>query len=180
MKKALAIALIGALFAGVSMAQHHVELDLDATLGNGPDNVSAAISDYVSVECWVFGDAINLISANFQVCNPDGCLEFQGWTDATGWGINSAIDKLNGCYEYGATDLNAVGLASPFLLGTAVYHAASHCIGQLIVDEDPATNGWMNQQFVTGAFDMNTNASVTIGGTATEQSNWGAVKELFR
>ena len=82
MKKALAVALMGALFAGFAMAQpYFIEVDLDGIAGNGPDAAAANVSDYIDVNIWVSGSGPGLLSSNFTICNLDGSLEFQGYTN---------------------------------------------------------------------------------------------------
>lgn len=183
MKKALAVALMGALFAGFAMAQpYFIELDLDAVTGNGPDLGAAETSDYVDISCWVMGaGAANLISANYTLCNADGFLEFQGYAGATGWNHTAPQAAGPGCYLVQATDFALVGLPAPFLHGVATFHVAgNHAFADVYPDPDPGSGGWSDLNFAVGSFEPGVGCGIQIGGSATEQSNWGAVKELFR
>ncbi len=180
MKKALAVAFVGALFAGIALAQPTIELDLDNVLGNGPDVAVAIVSDYITVDVWVVGSApSNLISANVTLCNLDGSLEFQGYAYAVAW-TNTAPQVNPPCVLLQSTDFAFVGLAIPFLHGTATYHAAvDNSLDDLTIDGNQS--GWFSYYGGTGLFNTgNVGGSVQIGGSATEESSWGAVKGLFR
>jgi hypothetical protein len=186
MKKALVATLMGALFAGFAMAQpYFVELDLDGVLGNGPDVVSAEVSDYIDVNVWITGTGPMLFSTNFTICNMDGSLEFQGFTSVDipgGWTQVDPTDVGNGCWLMQAIDLSGgAPLAVPFLHGVVTYHAAvDHTFDDLTIDLDPLASGWFNTAFGSGGFEDFVGAGVQIGTAATEETNWGAVKGLFR
>ncbi len=177
MKKALAVAFLCAIFAGFVAAQT-IELDLDGTPGNGPDVVPAAVSDYINVDVYINGTGM-LFSANFTICNLDGSLEFQGYAYNTPW-TNTPPVVTPPCVLIQATDFTfGSPLAMPFLHGTATYHAAVDAsLDDLTIDL--ANSGWFNDQFLSGAFSDFVGGSVQIGSSATEQTNWGAVKDLFR
>ena len=177
MKKALAVAFLCAIFAGFVAAQT-IELDLDAVQGNGPDVVPAAVSDYINVDVWIMGNG-GLFSANFTLCNLEGDLEFQGYAPANPW-TNTAPVVTPPCALMQATDFSfGSPLALPFLHGTATYHAVvDHSFGNLTIDL--AQSGFFTTMGASGSFSGFVGASVQIGSAATEQTNWGAVKDLFR
>ena len=126
MKKALAVALLGAVFAGFAMAQpYSIELDLDGIQGNGPDVLAAEVSDYIAVDIWINGAGLPLISSNLTLCNHDGSLEFQGYVDnikpnyAT-WVITDPV-IIGNCVLLQATDFCGAlpRMATALFIGTS-------------------------------------------------------------
>ena len=155
-----------------------VELDLDNTLSNGPDTISASVGDTVSVDIWLTGSGINLFSFVICVCHLDGSLEFQeAIVDPPGF-IPDPVTVASSCVTVGAKNYD-VGVPPPFFVGTLTYHATvDNSFGELIIDEE--SSHWDNILFETGQFEEIVEAFIQVGTTGTETSAWGVVKRMFR
>lgn len=176
--------LVSVLFAtlapGTSAQPYTVELDLDGQVGNGPDHMGAGVSDYIDVNVWIMGSGAPLFSSYFMLCNLDGSLEFQGFTSMIPppW-THTPPQTGTVCFQMQDTDFTySAPIAVPFQQGVVTYHCAVNgSLGDITIDT--SASGWFTSGFESGFYQA-INASVQIGGTATEQTVWGSVKELFR
>ena len=178
MKKAFVVAAVLA-FATAASAQYTVELDLNGVVGDGPDVVEAEVSDYIDVDVWMHGPAM-VLSMGADICNYDGSLEFQGYTSnsPSGWTDNTVTANYPPCLTVQMTDFGFMApVPLPYMMGTLTFHAAvDHSTDDLVV----ISGGWFSEGFGSGACDVLIGGTVIIGGSATEESSWGAVKGLFR
>lgn len=166
----------------VGAASTSIEVDLDGVLGNGPDNISAAISDYIVAELWLVGIEDAVSGAGVTVCNLDGALEFQGATYEVplSWTLWPPDFSLPGCVKLVAVDYGAAPInVFPALFSTITYHAAQdNAIAEISIDlqnSDFATIG-----FEVFDFDGYSGGTINIGTTPTGDSHWGEIKNLFR
>lgn len=172
MRKALvSIAIL--MIASFAYADH-MEFDLDGIQGNGPDVITAEVSDYILVDIWFFND-VPMISFGVTVLQLDGSLEYQsceyfceGWT---------AVDPIPGPqFDVQATDWTMTLPLQNHLVATVIFHAAVDCSVDDIQGIDASYLGTDYNTYFIDAI----GAQVIIGGSATEETNWGAVKGLFR
>ncbi|MFH1279619.1 MAG: hypothetical protein ABIK65_14725 [Candidatus Eisenbacteria bacterium] len=169
-----------AVWPATSAAQWFVELDLDGTVGNGPDIVDVEVNDYVDGDLWLYGPA-GVYSFGFIICSFDGALEDEGFTYYIPevWTFAPVIWNP-GCYTVQATDFTfSEPIALPAMLATIHYQAA---VDQTIANIVLQAGGYFDTTFGSGSVDNvgDTLATVRIGVTSTEKSSWGAVKGLFR
>ena len=160
-----------------------VEIDLDNSVGNGPDLVCYSVSDYVTADIWITGQGAGILSLGVTICNYYGSLEFQGasyaipvppWTETP--------PSLQGpCVLMQATDFTFTQpILAPFLFATTTWHAAVDNIVDDL-DIDAAQSGYLDTSFNSGMFTNNVGGTVAIGvHAATEETSWGSVKSLFR
>ncbi len=160
---------------------YSVELDLDGTLGNGPDIVSATVSDYIAIDIWIHG-GVDLFYARIEVCNFDGSLEGLGIivNPPPGWEVSPVDTPGPMCLVKTISDFTfAVPMTLPWRFGTITYHAAvDHAFGEITVLL--MNSSWINVNFESGLFDMAIGCGIQIGTSAAEPSSWGGVKGLFR
>ncbi|NNE08370.1 MAG: hypothetical protein HKN20_07385 [Gemmatimonadetes bacterium] len=180
MKKALVLGAALLMFAGMASAQYSVELDLDATLGNGPDFAAAVPAGAVAIDAWITGpgSGANCISANFTLSHVGPATYNVGYAHATGWTASPDQNQGGNDWLIQATDFSFAGAIPPFLHGTASYTYDGPVGIATVSIVQP--NGWSDLNFATGPFTGSTGASFGIGLTATEETSWGAVKDLFR
>lgn len=177
MKKALVLGAALLMFAGVASAQYSVELDQNATLGDGPDFAAAVPAGAVAIDAWITGQASFVYSGNFTLSHA-GPATWNPYTHATGWTTTPDQNQGGNDWLVQATDFGFGGLVPPFLHGTANY-TYDGPVGIVTVSV-VQPNGWFDSSFTSGPFTNNTGASFGIGVTATEETSWGAVKDLFR
>jgi hypothetical protein len=159
-----------------------VELDLDGTIGNGPDTVYIDPGDSVLVDVWVV-----------EVGGP-----WYTWWNFFGIYIvdNGLLDSLKAemvlppnwdgiSYEHGdtlyvfAVDLAFLSDPSPPTRVYALAYGAFQGSGAAFLDVDLDRSFWGPFEFYP--FVGYVGAVVVIGEpTRAEQSSWGAVKRLFR
>lgn len=188
MKYAIAFSVLLLVPAVILAQPYYIELDLDGVLGNGPDVMSATVSDYITVDVWIMGTGLPLVSSNFTICNLDGSLEYQGYASNIDppWTITPPQISDN-CALHQATDFTfSDPKPVPFLQGTVTWHAAvDQSIAEIGIDLDPAMSGWFNTAFCSKfktscMFETSINCTVVIGATNTETTSWSEVKGLFR
>lgn len=181
MKKALVLGAALLMFAGVASAQYNVELDLDATLGNGPDFLATAPGP-VAVDVWITGGAgLNVLSANLTLSHtgPGSWVGYAYDAATGGVGGTPPADQGGGtAWLVQWTDFNFVGLLPPFIHGVASYNynGPTGLVNVTVIQPQ----GWFDGAFLSGPFTGNTDASFGTVVTATEETSWGAVKDLFR
>lgn len=174
MKKAFVLAAALMLFAGVASAQYSIELDLDATTGNGPDFLSTAPGP-VAIDVWVQGNGL-LYSANLTLQHA-GPASYVSYVYATAF-TNTPPQVTGNDVLVQSTDFTFVGAVAPFLHGTANYNydgptgIATVATVQL--------NGWLDGNFISGVFTNNVDCSFGLDVVGTEEASWGQVKNLFR
>jgi hypothetical protein len=185
MKKAFVAAAAVLLMAGASFAGLSVEVDLDGQLGNGPDFITVAPSDYIQANIWIIGDAPCCWVFGMFLCNYDHSLEFQGFVfndPGGGWGSPPVQPPTpEGCITLQGQNFDFdIPMCWPWMIGTVTYHAAvEHSLDELFLGEG---SGVLTVSFTTVSFDNNGTvvARIQIGDTGVEETNWGAVKNLFR
>ncbi len=165
------------LYATAANAQYSIELDGDGVLGNGPDYVFALAANAVSVDAYVTGQASQVYSANFTLRHL-GPGTWNSYTHATGWTTTPDQNQGGNDWLVQATDFGFLGLVPPFLHGTAHYTFDGPFGIVAVSIEQP--NGWFDSSFTTGPFGNNTGLIFGHIVFSTEESSWGAVKELFR
>ena len=177
MKKALVL-VATMVFATMAYGQTG-ECDLDGVFGNGPDVVSAEVSDYIAVNLMIQHPTM-LFSWGITFSNPDGSLEFQGCEYFVPAVWTAVPCQPGDPVTAQATDFTftaPLDVSVPTTVCVVTFHAAVDCsMDEIIVLE----SGWLDVNFISGVFDPFTPCTVVIGGTGTEESSWGAVKDLFR
>ncbi len=163
-------------FEAAGAAGPYIELDLDGTLGNGPDHQIAQIGDTIQVDAWVM-PAVPLTgyhAVGFVIRGINASLLSYAykllWT-------NQPIEDLGdgGWYVLSVT-FDFVVYLPPLLHGSArfLYHGPGP--GRVVISEPTF---WFSYDFETGLFTNNIPARFGPT-TATEESSWSLVKELFR
>ncbi len=186
MKKAFVAAAAVLLLAGASFATLVVEADLDGTLGNGPDYLVVSQSALVPVDLWILGDVNPAYVFGMFLCNYDHSLVYQSTVynlPGGGWqGVPPVAPTPDGCITVqGQNFLFDMVMVWPWKVATVTYHAA---VDQSI-DEiwlGGPDGGVLTSSFTSVAFDNieSVLGRVQIGETNVEETNWGAVKSLFR
>ncbi len=179
MKSILALSIATILPSTAVSAQYSIEMDGDGILGNGPDYVAAAPSSTVPIDVYVTGQASAVYSANFTIhwIGPGSWIPY---AHATGW--TTSPDQGTWWPLIQATDFTFTGLVPPFLHGTArfTYDGPVNLVTVSII----APNGWFDSSYTSGVFTNNTGITFGIGiddpPTATEESSWSDIKEMFR
>ncbi len=159
-----------------SYAQNSIEIDLDGQLGNGPDTVFAAVSDTIAAEIWITPTpGVYLTQFGFFACESGAILTFEeGIIEVSA--DTASVEPDDSCVAFFA--FAPQGLFPPFLAATAKYSVMAGTTGSLSIDlEDTA---WDNGDFDVRQFDSSVGAVVQVTTTATETTQWGRVKELFR
>jgi hypothetical protein len=187
MKKAFVAAAAVLLLAGASFAALQVEVDLDGTLGNGPDYKLAVVSENVTADIWIIGDAPCAWVVGLFLCNADASLEYVSTQYYPGpsaaWSFTPpAAPGPDGCITLQGQNFSFdVPMCWPWKVATVTYHAAvDHSVDDLVLG---AGSGVLTTSFATVSFDNNETvvARVQIGLIdSVEETNWGAVKNLFR
>jgi hypothetical protein len=174
MRKAL-VSIAVLLVASFAFAANYAEFDLDDIQGNGPDVITAQVSDYILVDVWAFTD-VPVLVWGIEVHNVDGSLEFQSYEQffPTGWTCPNPTPPVIVVQGQDMTFSNP--MYTPVLVATITYHAAVDCS---VDDLTGAAGLCLGNDFVEYPFDA-IGGQVIIGGSATEETNWGAVKGLFR
>jgi len=157
-----------------------VELDLDGTVGNGPDTVSVNPGDPVSIDVWITGIGEPLVFFNVHVCNPGGELAFQSgsYSVPAAWYTEPLVETAS-CVEMAAWDPDFITVMPiPRLVGDLVYQVsqpgttADLTFGYAVFED---------QSFMGGTFQATIGATVLIGGpTPVESPSWSSIKQLFR
>jgi hypothetical protein len=184
------LAALGLAFAlagpSIGLAQPYwVELDLDGTVENGPDTLLVATGDTVNVDVWVRGsggewDYIELVQVT--LCNPDGALEYLGWTlgGDVAWclGTHPWSNQDEECVTMrGDGSFHFCGIPAPFLFAEVMFRVAGEeGFGEVTVDL--ARSGWWFGS--EGYFVDGIGGVVEIRPTSAERSSWTSVKALFR
>ncbi len=158
-----------------------IELDGDNILGNGPDTLIVSPFSSVPIDVHVTGLSVIVISANFTLSHS-GPATWNPYSHATGWTTQPDQHYGGNDWLIQATDFAFQGLYPPFLHGTAHY-TFDGPVGLVTVSIVEPT-GWLGSQFITNYFVNNIGLTFGIDSedppTATEESSWGAVKQLFR
>ncbi|MFH1681756.1 MAG: hypothetical protein ABIH26_14075 [Candidatus Eisenbacteria bacterium] len=168
------------------MAQYSVELDLDGIVGNAPDYIYVEQSDYVLVEVYLNGPNSVWVFGMF-LCNFDRSLEFQSatfYSPGGAWSFppvqppdeNNCITVQGQNFDFA----NGPPMVLPWHVATLEYHAA---VDQSIDDLYMLTgSGVLTYSFSSFDFENceSVLGTVQIGDISTEETNWGAVKSLFR
>ncbi len=168
-----------AAMAPIAQAQPFgVELDLDGTLGNGPDTAFVSVGALVGVDIWVSGPA-SLYHVQVMVCDASLQLHEFG-IQSFPPPLWSADFIMTLCPVISLTDnTTSVPMILPAKIGTITWEAVSeHPYAELSVE--PASSGWFDTSFQWGSFSTSIGAGVVVGLTGTESSDWGAIKGLFR
>jgi len=169
----------------VSAQPYWVALDLDGTVENGPDTLLVASGDTVNVDVWVRGSGGEwdfLYLVQIALCNPDGTLEYVGWTlgadVAACLGLETWTNQEEGCVTMrGNGSYSFCGIPAPFLFAEVIYRVAGEGpVGELLVDL--TRSGWWDG--TTGSFVDGIGGVVEIRPTSAENSSWTSVKALFR
>ncbi len=154
----------------------YIELDLDGTLGNGPDHEIAQIGDTLLIDAWVM-PAVPLLfyfHVGFALRGINASLE--SWTHLLGWTAPPAVDMGDERWYVEATTFSFIGYVPPYLFGRAEYLYHGPGPGRVRVEEPTE---YLDDYFQTGQFTNNIPARFGPT-TATESSSWSQVKELFR
>jgi hypothetical protein len=181
MRKAFVAVAFALLIASTSFA-YRVVYDYDGDPLNGPDVIVGEVSDEVTLTVWLLGDPpLNLISFGSRWCNYDGSLEVVGhaYNAAAfpGWQLTPMTNPVPFCYEL--QGFGSAAVAIPQWIATITVHLGVDCSVDLI-ELDPANQGWFTEFYGTVVPEEMVGAEFVIGGTGTEESSWGAVKDLFR
>lgn len=186
MKKAFVAAAAVLLLAGASFAALQLEVDLDGTLGNGPDYKLALVSENVLADIWIIGDSPCAWVVGLFLCNADASLEYvstQYFSPGGGWAfVAPGMPGPDGCLTIQGQNFSFdVPMCWPWKLATVTYHAAvDHSVDELFLG---AGSGVLTTSFSTVSYDNNETVvgRVQIGLIdSVEETNWGAVKNLFR
>ncbi|RPH35409.1 MAG: hypothetical protein EHM91_17270 [Planctomycetota bacterium] len=143
------------------------------------------VSTYVPANIWIVGEAGPAWVAGMVLCNPDHSLEYQSCvynSPGGGWAfVAPQPPDPQGCITIQGQNFSFdVPMVFPWRIATVTYHAA---VDQSIDDlflmgpeggvlTDGGTVFFDNLDTVVG--------QVQIGITSVEETNWGAVKNLFR
>ncbi|MBM3319978.1 MAG: hypothetical protein FJY73_04810 [Candidatus Eisenbacteria bacterium] len=185
MKKAFVAAAALLLFASAGMGQYRLELDLDGNPMNGVDYIQVNQSDYVGVDIWLYGpQGKGTWVWGAFICNFDRSLEYQGfvaYSPGGGWSFPFQPPDAQNCITAQGQNLTFdVPIMFPYKVARVTYHAAvDQSIDDLYMLEG---SGVLTLSFYTYSWDNNGTVlgTVQIGSIATEETNWGAVKSLFR
>ena len=182
MRKAFVVVAFALLIASTAFA-HRVVLDNDGDPYNGPDVIVGEVSDEVVLNVYFVVDPpISIVGFGAQFCNYDFSLEavahaynavpFPGWnlTPMTFWAPN--------CWLLQGFGSGPVALDGVVLVATVTIHLAEDCTVDLL-EWDPMNTSWLTPLYTPVLPEM-IGAEFVIGGTGTEESSWGAVKDLFR
>ncbi len=175
----LSLLLALGLGANVAPAQElYIELDLDGTLGNGPDHLIADIGDTLSVDVWGLAAAPGVLIGHYGLTLSGINAALTSWSYYQGYCFTHTpgVDLGDGRWYFEATVFCFAWSQPPYLFGSGEYLYQGSGTGRITIEE-PTT--YLNQNFETGHFTNNIDA--TFGpSTATESSSWSKVKELFR
>jgi hypothetical protein len=184
MKKAFVAAVAVLLMTGFGFAATIV-YDLNGNPADGPDMINVPVSTNVPVDIWIFGPPDGAISFGTIMCNPDHSLVYVSclYSLPTGWtGIAPQAPGADNCITVQGVTFTGTPVAMlPYKFATVTWHAAvDQSIDTLI---SGATSAVMSPSFSSFSFENNEQVLATIQiGTivGTEETNWGAVKSLFR
>jgi len=184
MKKAFVAAAALLLFASAGMGQYRAEIDLDGDPMNGIDYIQVPVSTYIAVDIWLYGPpGSGCYVFGVELCDYDRSLEFQGgvfyFPDPQWSGVFRPPDAQNCITVEGQTFAFTVPIMFPYKVATVTYHAA---VDESIDDLTLRNGGVLTLNFTSQWFE-NIGAvlgTVQVGEIATEETNWGAVKSLFR
>ncbi|MFH1278464.1 MAG: hypothetical protein ABIK65_08810 [Candidatus Eisenbacteria bacterium] len=181
MRRLISVLLL--LFVNVLAGQAeewYFEMDLDGTPGNGPDTIEASTGDYIVGRVWIHGPCpILAVGAGF--CSPGDVLLYQVGMEEylvpESWTTEEIVISGD-CVTAQATDFTwGSPLTLPAPLVDLVWRvAADEAIGDLVCDN----GAFLSICMETPLFDHCDGAAVRVGGTATEETGWGAIKTLFR
>jgi len=182
MKKVFVVAAAALLLAGIVQAAS-IEIDLDGIVGNGPDHKQVEMSDMVSADVWILGPPADAVVVGAILCNDDLSLVYQSCVYNLPGGAWFGVAPTAGpqITVQAQTFAPPPVMTLPWKLCTLVYHAAIDKTVDTIYSD--ATGGLLNSSLGTVLFDNNEQTLCTVHiGTidATEETNWGAVKSLFR
>jgi hypothetical protein len=188
MKKAFVAVVASLVLATAGFAQmHSVEVDLNGVLGDGPDLINVPVSTVVPVDVWITGDGPCWWVVGLFLCNAELNLGYQStayFNPGGGWAFIAPLPPdANGCITLQGQNFSFdVPMCAPWKLATVQYHAAvDHTVAHLVAGPQ---SGVLTTGFVTSSFSNNGAVLATIEiGTppqGTEETNWGAVKSLFR
>lgn len=190
MKKLLAGLVVVAFTAMTAFAGNTVELDLDATLGNGPDAVAVANGGTVTCDVWIMGPE-DIVDADITVCNPGGALTYSSTSYAGlpgAWLSKSPVPSGN-CVKVGAFDGGEnpgfAPAAPPFLLATISWTATTDdtCVELEADISSTSVSNYTRADFQFFGYSSAVGAYAEIGAgcvTGTEEETWSAIKNLFR
>jgi len=188
MIKASLTLILGTLLASTIAAQpYSVELDLDGTLGNGPDVINAQPGDTLAVNVWCTGEGYELVGFGIALCSDPNILGYSAFQVGLGgcWSYSLPVDLGDGCRQASVLNGCFEDEPPPLFFGTAYYAVTTDNTCDW-VQVDSMNSGWLNSEFVSGSFQSNVPAAVLVNttedclSTATETTHWGAVKTLFR
>ncbi len=190
MKKLLAGLVVVGFAATAALAGNTIELDLDATTGNGPDDVAVANGGTVTCDVWIMG-VEDIVDADVTVCNPGGALAYSSTSYAGlpgGWLSKSPIPSGN-CVKVGAFDGGEnpgfAPAAPPILLATISWTATTDDTCEDLVADISSTSqsNYTRADFQFFGYSSAVDGSAAIGAgclTGTEEATWSAIKNLFR
>jgi len=186
MKKAFVAAMAVLLVAGISFAAT-IEYDLDGIPGNGPDVINVpVVGTVVNVDIWIYGPPASCWVWGTFMCNPDHSLVYVSpvtyYTPGGGWGgVQPQPADPNNCITVQAQNFAGdVPITFPYKVATVKWQAAvDHSIDTLV---SGAGSGILTPSFGSMSYSNNEQVlgTIKIGTVATEETNWGAVKTLFR
>ena len=154
---------------------------MDGQFGNGPDSLIVSHGDSLIVDVWIEGDGFGPDFIGFGVFIVDnGTLDLvTGEVYPSSWTPLPITEDGDTVYT-GAFDMSLSGIwVSPFHAASLVYEVAAESgFGSLEVD---LINSIWHDNFAIVTFDGSVGAHLEIQGTsATGESSWGDVKQLFR
>lgn len=172
----IALTIVTCLSPHTLIAQNSLEIDLDGQLGNGPDTVHASISDTIDAAIWIVPTPGEFLwQFGVLLCETGDVLAFEeGIIEA----VTEAeiVDIANGCPVL--SGFHSFGWTPPFHAATSRYTATSN--GTSLLSIDLEISGWDSDDLFPRPFDSAVGAVIQVGTTATETTQWGQVKELFR
>jgi len=184
MKKAF-VAMAATLLIATASFAHYVDVDLDGTI-DGVDYIQVNQSTNVVADVWLLGEGPCWWVCGVYLCNGDhnlGYLSTVYNTPGGGWGfVAPQPPDANGCITLQGQNFTFdIPMCAPWKLATVTYHAA---VDQHVADLTLDTgSGVLTVDFVTSSFTNNGSlvGEITIGQiVGVEETNWGAVKSLFR
>ncbi|GEM_PF-2140562 len=190
MRKAFVAAGLMLLMASTSFG-YRIVMDYDGDPMNGPDVITGQVSDEVTLYIYFIGEGIMIQSFGAYFCNYDESLEIVSsrylnqYTVPVGivpvsYGIVPLTEPEPNCYQLQGTDWGGTApLMPPGLIMEVVVHLAVDCSVDLI-EWDPENVAWTTLGSGVIVPEEMVGVQIIIGGTGTEESSWGAVKDLFR
>jgi hypothetical protein len=178
MRLVLLICAVVLILPGALRADMIVELDLNGSLGDGPDSASVAAGDSVQVDVWIIGDDFVMDIFGIYVVD-NGLLDMMGAEIALPGTWVSLILESGDTVMVGAANQSNEPPSGPSLqVMSVLYRAEGVGTAALVVDLERSCYGYFEAD---ERFTGYVGAVVEIvPPTSTGSRSWGSIKTMFR